>query len=74
MKCPLCGFNNEKEAGFVKNVMSLFLNKIMMRIILTLKKRKMKISLLNLSQTKKLMKLKEKAKRSLDLNYSLKKL
>jgi hypothetical protein len=41
------------EVNFVKIAMSLFLNKDILRTILTLKIRRIKTSLLNLSQTKK---------------------
>jgi hypothetical protein len=43
----------KEEVNFVKIAMSLFLNKDILRTTLTLKKRRIKTSLLNLSQTKK---------------------
>jgi hypothetical protein len=43
----------KEEVNFVKIAMSLFLNKDILRTILTLKIRRIKTSLLNLSQTKK---------------------
>jgi hypothetical protein len=43
----------KKEVNFVKIAMSLFLNKDILRIILTLKKEGIKTNLLNLSQMKK---------------------
>jgi len=42
----------KKEINFAKIAMSLFLNKDILRIILSLKKGRIKASLLNLSQTR----------------------
>jgi hypothetical protein len=55
----------KKEVNFVKIVMSLFLNKDILRTILTLKNGRIKTSLLNLSQTMKKKKKKKKQKYSI---------